>query len=126
VQGSREGAGAVGSPPSVVQRQRSTESRTLNPEPLRFLDLLTSLVDRSLVVVETGTAFSGSRFRFLETTRAYARERLVEAGEEEAAREQHAAYFLRMAETAAPRLIGPEDVETLNHLQAAGENLQTA
>ena len=41
------------------------------------LDLLSALVDKSLVLVDSGTR---PRYRLLETTRAYAFERLAEAG----------------------------------------------
>jgi predicted ATPase/transcriptional regulator with XRE-family HTH domain len=53
----------------------------------QVLDLLTRLVDRSLVVAE------GGRYLFLETIREYALERLIDTGAAEALRERHAAYF---------------------------------
>lgn len=55
------------------------------------LDVLSRLVRRSLVMADT----SGreARYRLLETTRAYAREKLEEAGEGPSTRARHAAYF---------------------------------
>jgi predicted ATPase/DNA-binding SARP family transcriptional activator len=60
------------------------------------LELLTRLIDASLVLAETrdGT----TRYRMLETVRHYAAERLAEAGEADQARSRHAAYFLELAE----------------------------
>ena len=54
-------------------------------------DLLSQLVERSLVVADTKDA--GPRYRLLETTRAYALEKLGEAGEADAIRRRHAQYF---------------------------------
>jgi predicted ATPase/DNA-binding SARP family transcriptional activator len=62
----------------------------------RVVDLLSSLVDKSLVVVEAGPA--DTRYRLLETTRAYALERLVEAGEAEAIARRHAKYYAAFAQ----------------------------
>lgn len=61
------------------------------------LYLLSALVDRSLVgVVERDGAL---RFSMHETLRAYARERLAEAGEEHALRTRHLAWTLVFAES---------------------------
>ncbi|HKE41697.1 MAG TPA: winged helix-turn-helix domain-containing protein [Casimicrobiaceae bacterium] len=55
------------------------------------IDLLSQLVARSLVVAST---IDGSaRYRLLETTRAYALEKLAESGETEALQRMHAEYF---------------------------------
>ena len=57
-------------------------------DPWEVLDCLGALVDKSLVVAETG---STPRLRLLETTRAYALEKLGDAGETGAVLELHAA-----------------------------------
>ena len=61
------------------------------------LDLLTRLVDKSLVIVEQG-GVSEARYSMLETVRQYGLERLVEAGESEDVRARHLAYFMRLGE----------------------------
>ncbi|WP_460366504.1 ATP-binding protein, partial [Actinocorallia lasiicapitis] len=67
-------------------------------------DLLARLVDRSLVVrVDSG---SGSRYRLLETVRAYCLERLEESGEGAATERRYAAYYDRLALRSEPRLYG--------------------
>jgi predicted ATPase len=66
------------------------------------LDLLTALVDKSLVVVEHQG--EGTRYRMLETIREYTLERLTAAGEDGGARSQHLAYFAHLAITAEPKL----------------------
>ena len=64
-----------------------------------MLEDLTLLVERSLVTSVSPAA--RSRYRLLESTKAYAAERLVEAGEAVAARCVHARYFTELFESAA-------------------------
>ncbi|HYB14295.1 MAG TPA: adenylate/guanylate cyclase domain-containing protein [Streptosporangiaceae bacterium] len=93
---------------------------------LEVAGLLGSLVDKSLVVAEP--AGTGLRYRLLETIRLFAAERLVEAGEEEAAAvaAAHCAHFLVVAETAAPYLTGPDQGKWLARLEADQANLRRA
>ncbi|MEY9213419.1 tetratricopeptide repeat protein [Thermobifida halotolerans] len=65
-----------------------------------LLDLIVSLVDRSLVVV-VGEAQARMRYRMLDTIRHYAAARLAESGEEERLRLRHRAQMLALAEEAA-------------------------
>jgi DNA-binding CsgD family transcriptional regulator len=60
------------------------------------------LVDKSLVMTEEGG--SRARYRMLETIRAYAAARLVEAGEERALRDRHLAWSVAFAEAAEEEL----------------------
>jgi predicted ATPase/class 3 adenylate cyclase/Tfp pilus assembly protein PilF len=93
-------------------------------EDWEVLDLLTSLVDKSLVVVEAQE--ERTRYHLLETVREYAWDRLVESGESTAVRERHLGYFLALAEEAEPKLTGVEQVEWFQILEAEHENLQDA
>jgi hypothetical protein len=88
--------------------------------------LLGSLVDKSLVVAEP--AGEGLRYRLLETIRLFAAERLVEAGEAEAAAvaAAHCTHFLAAAEQAAVYLTGPEQGRWLARLDADQANLRRA
>jgi predicted ATPase/DNA-binding CsgD family transcriptional regulator len=75
------------------------------------LDLLTSLVDKSLVLVEQRESLT--RYTLLETIRQYALDRLTEADETGRLRDRHAEAFLALAENTAPILgtdIGSGDV----------------
>jgi predicted ATPase/DNA-binding SARP family transcriptional activator/DNA-binding CsgD family transcriptional regulator len=89
------------------------------------LYLVSGLVDKSLVVVET-TAEARVHYRMLEPVRQYAQERLEEGGEAEAIRRRHAAFFLELAERAEPQLKGPGQVEWLKLLEEDNDNLRTA
>jgi predicted ATPase/transcriptional regulator with XRE-family HTH domain len=87
------------------------------------LDGLTALVDKSLLRQEAGTD-GAPRFMMLETIREYALERLVASGEEAALRQQHALYYLTLAERAEPLLHGAEQLAWLNRLEADYDNLR--
>lgn len=67
------------------------------------LDLVQSLVENNLLRATDG------RFSLLETVREFARERLDESGELEAAARRHGHFYLGVAEEAKPRL-GQADV----------------
>jgi len=88
------------------------------------LDLLTSLVDKSLAVYEEQAG--EARYRLLETVREYARDRLLESGEMEEVRERHFAFFLRMAEEIEPKLTGLEQAAWLDRLEGEHDNLRAA
>jgi predicted ATPase/DNA-binding SARP family transcriptional activator/DNA-binding CsgD family transcriptional regulator len=90
-----------------------------------ILDLLSRLVDKSLVVAEA-TGGGGVRYRMLEPIRQYARENLVEGGESEEVRRQHASFFLALTEEPELRLRGAEDVEWLVRLEGEHDNLRAA
>ena len=62
----------------------------------RVLDLLSSLVDKSLVVFRDG------RHRLLEPVRQYAGQKLEESGEHEQVRQRHALWCLKLSEEAEP------------------------
>ena len=63
------------------------------------LDLLTSLVDRSMVLF--GSHDEEGRYRLLETVRQYARDRLVESSEVRSVRDRHRSYFAVLGESEA-------------------------
>jgi predicted ATPase/class 3 adenylate cyclase len=62
-------------------------------------DILSSLVEKSLVGAETSD--TDTRYGLLETTRAYALERLTKSGEAERIAAAHARYVLGLAQSAA-------------------------
>ena len=84
-------------------------------ESYEVLDVLSQLVDKSLVVVEQDPGI-GTRYRLLEVLRLYGTERLEETGEGEEVRSCHAAFFLRMAEGAAPELFTARQAMWLTRL----------
>jgi len=67
-------------------------------DEIEVLDLLSSLADKSLVVSDT--AANQERYHLLESTRAYALDKLAAAGEREQLARRHADYYHDLAESA--------------------------
>lgn len=88
------------------------------------LDLVTRLVDRSLVVVVDGP--TGRRYRLLESVAAYATERLHEMADATAVAGRHLRHYLALAEHAEPLLRGPGQSHLLARLDAEAGNLRAA
>jgi tetratricopeptide (TPR) repeat protein len=91
-----------------------------------ILELLSHLVDKSLIVVGTPQQGQETRYRLLETIRQYAHNKLLESTEAEIMRRQHAAFFLRLAEQAEPKLQGPEQSIWTDRLEVEHDNLRAA
>jgi predicted ATPase/DNA-binding CsgD family transcriptional regulator len=90
----------------------------------RIWDLLSRLVEKSMVQREEGVA--GSRYRLLETVRAFALDHAMEDSDLSEARGRHGAFFLRLAEEAQPFLLGPSQVEWLDRVAEEESNLRAA
>lgn len=93
-------------------------------EEAEVLDLLSSLVDKSLVLVAEQD--EEARYHLLEPVRQFGREKLeedVEAGE---ARRRQAAWYLQLAEEAEPELKRARQVVGLERLEMEHENLRAA
>jgi predicted ATPase/DNA-binding SARP family transcriptional activator len=87
------------------------------------VEIIASLLDKSLV---TAGGENHVRYRLLETVRAYAAERLAEAGETDAVGAAHATYFLDMAERAEPLLRSREQLSWLQLVSAEHDNFTAA
>ncbi|WP_182903774.1 BTAD domain-containing putative transcriptional regulator [Microbispora sp. H10830] len=94
------------------------------------LETVACLADKSLVVVAEpdGPADRAARvrYRLLETVRAYAAERLEEAGEARAVRDRHLGFFLETAEESEPGLRTADQLRLLAMLDAERGNLDAA
>ncbi len=75
--------------------------------------IIERLVERSLVQVEESAGLA--RFRFLETVRQFAMERLEVSGELSWCRRQHLQWYVVVANGIRPELLRGEDVELLEH-----------
>ncbi|MGN9785706.1 BTAD domain-containing putative transcriptional regulator [Nonomuraea sp. ZG12] len=112
---------------------------------LDVVDVLTRLVDRSLVVAEPTrpldppsevagstqpvhrrSEVGGRRYRLLESVAAYCRERSAEAGELDVVRLRHARHYAGLAERAEPHLRGREQRRLLAVLDAESDNIRAA
>ena len=89
------------------------------------LELLTHLVDKSLVVVER-VAPERVRYRLLETSRQFAQQKLNDAGEGEIERRRHLEYFAGWAEAREPLAVGPQRGEWLVDMEREHQNVLAA
>jgi predicted ATPase/class 3 adenylate cyclase len=90
----------------------------------RTFELLSNLVDRSLVVAERNRV--ETRYRLLETIREYAEERLGECCETDAIRDRHAAYYADFAHLVSEECQGPRQEDAVGRLTPERENLLVA
>src|SRR5262249_9781222 len=89
-----------------------------------ILDLLTQLVDKSLVQHEE--LDGEGRYRLLEIIRQDSRVRLLEPGEAVLLRRRHRDFYLALAERAEPELQRAEQVAWLKRLDLEQDNLRAA
>ena len=105
---------------------REERGEVYQPEsPISIVESLAQLVNKSLIVAERKPG-AAARFRLLATVRQYALEKLVESGEAEQLQQQHLAFYLQLAEEAAPALRGQGQVEWLERLGSEHDNLRAA
>ncbi len=100
----------------------AAENVTMNDEipENEVLELLSSLVDKSLVLSRDG------RHRLLEPVRQYALERLGHSGEQEGVRRRHANWCVELAEAAEPELTGRDQAWWMDLLETEHDNLRAA
>ncbi|MBP7355167.1 MAG: tetratricopeptide repeat protein [Longilinea sp.] len=91
---------------------------------LEVLDLLTGLVNKSMVLTELRGG--ETRYRMLETIRQYTRDRLLESGESTACRNRHLQYYLNIAEQLEPELWRDRQLAALKRLDRENDNLRAA
>jgi predicted ATPase len=89
-----------------------------------IVDLLSSLVARSLVVADDSGL--DTRYRLLETIRQYGVERLAEVGETEAVRALHADFYISFAANVTPQMFGPGHLESGTRFAVEHDNLHAA
>src|SRR5205085_303132 len=90
-----------------------------------ILDLLTQLVDQSLVVAlhsEEGPV----RYRLLEMLRDYAEQRLTASGTADTVHDRHAVFFLELAERTEPELFGTGWKLAQSTFEREQDNVRTA
>lgn len=89
------------------------------------LELLSSLVNKSLVVAET-LQRGEARYSLLETIREYAQEKLLASGEQSVIRARHLQCFLELTESTEPKLRGQYQQIWLNWLDSEYDNIRAA
>jgi predicted ATPase/class 3 adenylate cyclase len=89
-----------------------------------ILDVLASLVDKSMVVADRGA--DGTRYHLLETLRQFGAERVAEADDVEELRERHLRHYVEVAQEAARLWASPHQVIADNIFERDWDNLRAA
>ena len=89
-----------------------------------MLDLITSLVEKSLLRVDESD--DGARYRLLETIRDYAREKLIMRDEQVPLSTVHANYFFDMAKAANRGMEGPDEAQWTRRVEDALDDMRAA
>ncbi|HEV3233793.1 MAG TPA: LuxR C-terminal-related transcriptional regulator [Candidatus Dormibacteraeota bacterium] len=113
-----DGAEHVGADDGAVESGQETI------EAYAILDLLSQLVDKSLVAFDSDGA--AGRYRLLETIRQFAAERLADAGEAPVRRRRHFDHFLLLAEQAEVQLHRHEVTRWLEVIDIEQGNIRAA
>ena len=91
---------------------------------MEAMDGLSGLVNKSLVNVEEQDG--ESRYRYLETIRQYAMEKLLESGEAVNARNRHLAHFMEYIRRAEEHFVTAQRPIWLNRLEVEHDNIRSA
>ncbi len=116
-------------PDPAPEQRPAPPGQPADPRPLLRAEVLTALsglVGKSLLTMTEPSGGGAPRYRMLETVRAYALERLAEAGEETTARGAFARYFCELAETADPLLRTADQMRWFHLLSAEQDNVHAA
>ncbi len=127
-----EGRAEAGSPPSLSRSDipgkgaggLGQEGQGVSLEAWEVLDLLSRLVDKSLVMMEEPDG--NRRYRLLETVRQYSQDKLLASGEATEIRNRHREWYLAWAEQAESQLQSPQEAVWLERLEAEDDNLRAA
>ncbi|MDN5917368.1 MAG: winged helix-turn-helix domain-containing protein [Pseudonocardia sp.] len=96
-----------------------TVERVCGDDPDDAFDLLSVLVDKSLVLAAPDPDGGATRYLMLETIREYAAARLGESGEREAITAAHAGWALALLERAEPALRTRDQLDALGSIRRA-------
>ena len=109
-----------------VCSQADLQESSEGAQPSDVSDLLSQLVNKSLVVIAKGSQGGGPRYTMLETIRQYGHDRLAEVEGSETFRQHHLAYFVKLTARAGPELYHKDQAFWLNRLVEELDNLRLA
>ena len=93
-------------------------------EAYEVLDLLTEIVDKSLVQVDESE--EAIRYQCLETIRQYAREKLLETDEAIGVRNRHLDYYIEYASQMEKDYLNPYQYDIIDKMRLENDNIRSA
>lgn len=109
-----------------LQAIEAMSSDMLNEQEGSLLNVVTSLLNQSLLQRESQASDQEQRFTMLETIREYALECLRNSGEEEMIRQTHAEHYLALAKTLELKMMGGEPPRGVAWVECEFENFRAA
>jgi non-specific serine/threonine protein kinase len=94
-------------------------------EPSEVINLVASLVNKSLLIAETLRA-GEARYRMFEIIRQYVREQMIQMDEYTEICDRHLSCFVTLAESVAPQLIETEQARWLDVVETEYDNFRAA
>jgi predicted ATPase/DNA-binding CsgD family transcriptional regulator len=94
--------------------------------PSASIELVASLADRSLIVVDESVERAEPRYRMLATIREYAAEQLAESGDAGLIHTRHRDHYLALSETAEPEMFGKDERRWRARLRTELDNVRAA
>lgn len=110
--------------PTTFDLETAQAIGTLGQSSPLFLDVLTSLVEKSLVAVRPDD--HGRRYRLLETIKQYAIDKLTEGGEVEAARNAHLRHVIDQMEAIEVRTLSEPTFNAPRQLRVWADDVRAA
>jgi predicted ATPase/DNA-binding XRE family transcriptional regulator len=103
----------------------SSDTTDSNLDPV---EMLSQLVHKSMVIMDEvrEAGLASTRYRYLQTIREYAEEKLVASGEAEAARSRHSDWCIHLAEDAEQALESSDQLRWLDRLDTEIDNLRVS
>jgi predicted ATPase/DNA-binding CsgD family transcriptional regulator len=127
---SREAAAAVCGELKIENEELKKASNVASSQILNsqfsILNLLASLIDKSLVRRVSAGGAGAARYEVHEIVRQYAAAQLDRAGEAALTAERHAIYYLALLESRAADLRGPRQLDALAAIGAEIEQVRVA
>jgi len=105
--------------------ERDEGRGTSGTDPASALDLVASLVDKSLLRQGDGPG-GEPRFSMLETVQEFALEQLQAAGEETEVRNRHLSWCVELAETGQEGMLGPKGAVWCDRVAVEHDNMRSA
>lgn len=114
---------------AVCADQAPAPAQEPQPDVIRpedVLDLLTNLVEKSLVLIAARAPEQSVRYRLLEPIRQYALMELRRNGQEAQTHARHLDYYMQLAESIEPHFKGANQTLWLNSIEIEHDNLRVA
>lgn len=111
---------------TAIYTKRGYDYDYADSDDVTLVNVLSTLIDHSLLQRVTDDMSHSPRYQMLETVREFALSQLIKYGEYNAVQQCYVSYFLELAEMASPHLHSEKQQEWLQRLQVEHDNFNAA